>query len=150
MVSTIYVALVLTAMQVVLGTDRLNNSGRFTDAAVRFIIFSIVVPLTGVVLVAAIMLSKFAGNGLYTIHKPRTHRAPNKRSRATVIKRRVSRGKSWRLSAMNYLDRSDCYASYHSYVRKAIQSHEEDPTVSVVICALRLTRKRKGSFEFRI
>jgi hypothetical protein len=63
-------------MQVGLGTDRLNNSGRFTDAAVGFTIFSVVTPLTVVALIAAIMLYKFADNALYTIHKMRTHRVP--------------------------------------------------------------------------
>ncbi|KAF1348322.1 hypothetical protein EJ07DRAFT_160130 [Lizonia empirigonia] len=75
-VSTIYVALVLNSMQVGLGTDRLNNNGRFTDAAVGFTLFSIIAPLTVIVLIAAIMLYKFADNWLYTIHKMRTHRAP--------------------------------------------------------------------------
>lgn len=63
-------------MQVGLGTDRLNNNGRFTDAAVGFTVFSIIAPLTVIALIAAIMLYKFADNALYTIHKMRTHRAP--------------------------------------------------------------------------
>lgn len=74
-VSTIYIALVLTAMQVGLGTDRLNSSSRFRDLAVGFTIFSIIAPLTVIAIITAIMLFKFADNTLYTIHRKRAHRA---------------------------------------------------------------------------
>ena len=77
-VSTIYVALVLTAMQVGLGTDHLKDSGRFTNAAVGFTIFSIVAPLTVIALYTAIMLYKFADNGLYTLHRIRDHKSEPK------------------------------------------------------------------------
>lgn len=77
-VSTIYVILVLTALQVGLGTDRLKDNGRFTDAAVGFTIFSIIAPLSVVALIALIMLYKAADNGLYTLKRIRHHRTRSK------------------------------------------------------------------------
>lgn len=74
-VSTIYMALALTAMQVGLGTDRLRNSGGFTGAAVGFTIFSILAPLTALALILAIMLFKFSDNALYTLHKIRDRKS---------------------------------------------------------------------------
>ncbi|KAH6876299.1 hypothetical protein BKA58DRAFT_455467 [Alternaria rosae] len=70
-ISTVYMALALTAMQVGLGTDRLKDSGEFTRAAVGFTIFSIVAPLTVLTLTAAIMLYKLVDNALYTLRRNR-------------------------------------------------------------------------------
>lgn len=65
-------------MQVGLGTDRLNASRRFIDAAVGFTIFSIIAPLSVVALIAVIMLYKFVDNGLYTLHRTRSDRSSSK------------------------------------------------------------------------
>lgn len=49
-----YVVIVLTAMQVGLGTTRLQESQRFQDASYGFTVFSIVAPLIAVALVLAV------------------------------------------------------------------------------------------------
>lgn len=51
-----YIVIVLTAMQVGLGTDRLTHSQLFQDASYAFTVFSIITPLFGVVVVLVVFL----------------------------------------------------------------------------------------------
>lgn len=60
--ATIYVALVLTAMQVGLATDRLKGNSTFQHASYGFTAFSILGPLIGIVVVGFVGLLQFASN----------------------------------------------------------------------------------------
>ncbi|CAG8893796.1 unnamed protein product [Penicillium egyptiacum] len=60
--ATIYVALVLTAMQVGLATDRLGFNSPFQDASYGFTVFAILGPLIGVLVVGIIGSLAFINN----------------------------------------------------------------------------------------
>ncbi|KAJ6137335.1 hypothetical protein N7471_003821 [Penicillium samsonianum] len=60
--ATIYVALVLTAMQVGLATDRLGINPPFQDASYGFTVFAILAPLIGILLVGIIGSLAFTKN----------------------------------------------------------------------------------------
>jgi hypothetical protein len=60
--ATIYIALVLTAMQVGLGTTRLSGSSSFQNASYGFTVFSILGPLIGIGLVGMIGIFQFSVN----------------------------------------------------------------------------------------
>ncbi|CAI7601268.1 unnamed protein product [Penicillium manginii] len=64
--ATIYVALVLTAMQVGLATTRLNNSPAFQNASYGFTAFAILGPLVGILLVVLIWAVQFITNLIET------------------------------------------------------------------------------------
>ncbi|OGE47077.1 hypothetical protein PENARI_c067G10687 [Penicillium arizonense] len=64
--TTIYVALVLTAMQVGLATTRLSDSVPFQRASYGFTVFSILGPLITILLVGFIGLLQFANNLVVT------------------------------------------------------------------------------------
>lgn len=60
--ATIYVALVLTAMQVGLATDRLGFNPPFQDASYGFTVFAILGPLIGILLIGIIGGLAFVNN----------------------------------------------------------------------------------------
>ncbi|KAK5115753.1 hypothetical protein LTR62_000842 [Meristemomyces frigidus] len=64
-VATIYIIVVLTAMQVVLATDSVEGS--FSRISYGFAIFSIVAPLAGIALVIAALLTMFVMNWINTL-----------------------------------------------------------------------------------
>ncbi|KAJ5825451.1 hypothetical protein N7474_002589 [Penicillium riverlandense] len=64
--ATIYVALVLTAMQVGLATTRLGQNLSFQNASYGFTVFSILAPLIGIGLVGMMGIFQFASNMLET------------------------------------------------------------------------------------
>ncbi|OQD83223.1 hypothetical protein PENANT_c017G09687 [Penicillium antarcticum] len=64
---TVYIALVLTAMQVGLGTDRLAHNQAFQNASYGFTVFSILGPIVLVFLVLLVALAYVATNSLVTI-----------------------------------------------------------------------------------
>lgn len=64
--TTIYVALVLTAMQVGLATTRLRDNLAFQRASYGFTVFSILGPLIAIVLIGFIGLSQFINNFVAT------------------------------------------------------------------------------------
>lgn len=64
--TTVYVALVLTAMQVGLATNHLRNSATFQNVSYGLTIFSILGPLIGILVVGLIGVSRFASNLLGT------------------------------------------------------------------------------------
>ncbi|KAJ6087123.1 hypothetical protein N7467_006037 [Penicillium canescens] len=65
--TTIYVALVLTAMQVGLATKRLNGNLAFQRASYGFTVLSILGPLIAILLVGFIGLLQFINNLLATL-----------------------------------------------------------------------------------
>jgi hypothetical protein len=79
---TVYFALVLTAMQVGLGTDRLAHNLAFQNASYGFTVLSILGPILLVFLVLLLVLAHFATNALATIWF--------RRERFTAFKRRKS------------------------------------------------------------
>lgn len=64
--ATIYVALVLTAMQVGLATTRLGNSVSFQNASYGFTVFAILGPLIGIILVGIVGMIAFTKNMVAT------------------------------------------------------------------------------------
>lgn len=64
--STIYIAIVLTAMQVGLATEALQSNGAFQSASYGFTIFSILGPLAAVGLIIAVFCYSFIGNWVAT------------------------------------------------------------------------------------
>lgn len=65
--STVYMILVLTAIQVGLGTHRLSENTRFDNAAAGFTVFSIVAPLTVILIVVFVMFFKALDNALFMV-----------------------------------------------------------------------------------
>jgi hypothetical protein len=65
--TTIYVALVLTAMQVGLATDRLKGNLAFQRASYGFTVFSILAPLIAILWVAFIGILQFVSNLVATL-----------------------------------------------------------------------------------
>lgn len=65
--TTIYIALVLTAMQVGLATDRLQDNLAFQRASYGFTVFSILAPLIAIILVAFIGLLQLISNLVVTL-----------------------------------------------------------------------------------
>jgi len=57
-----YVVIVLTAMQVGLGVDKLQSNQTFQDASYGFTVFSIVAPLAAVVFIFLFVIAMFASN----------------------------------------------------------------------------------------
>jgi len=79
---TVYIALVLTAMQVGLGTEKLQNSQAFQNASYGFTVFSILGPLLLVFIVVGIAIAHLGANFLATIVFRRERSGhPKKRSR---------------------------------------------------------------------
>lgn len=79
---TVYFALVLTAMQVGLGTDRLAHNLAFQNASYGFTVFSILGPIVLVFLVLLVVLAHLATNTLATLIF--------RRKRSNVLRRRRS------------------------------------------------------------
>ena len=79
-----YVAVVLTAMQVGLGTDRLRTSRAFQDASYGFTIFAVVAPLGILSGVSLVMVFMVLFNWRYTIK--RREQAPSYLSENEAIK----------------------------------------------------------------
>ncbi|KAF6809165.1 hypothetical protein CMUS01_13739 [Colletotrichum musicola] len=69
--STVYIAVVLTAMQVGLATEALQNNEAFQSASYGFTVFSIVGPLVAAALVVAVFCYLFVGNWVATLHYSR-------------------------------------------------------------------------------
>ncbi|KAF6781397.1 hypothetical protein CSOJ01_16083 [Colletotrichum sojae] len=69
--STVYIAVVLTAMQVGLATEALQNNKAFQSASYGFTVFSIVGPLVAAALVVAVFCYLFVGNWVATLHYSR-------------------------------------------------------------------------------
>ncbi|KXH59645.1 hypothetical protein CSAL01_11658 [Colletotrichum salicis] len=69
--STVYIAVVLTAMQVGLATEALQGNEAFQSASYGFTVFSIVGPLAAAVLVVAVFCYLFTGNWVATGHYSR-------------------------------------------------------------------------------
>ncbi|OHE91580.1 hypothetical protein CORC01_13128 [Colletotrichum orchidophilum] len=74
--STVYIAVVLTAMQVGLATEALQNNAAFQSASYGFTVFSIVGPLAAAGLVMVMFCYLFIGNWIATqrYHKKRSER----------------------------------------------------------------------------
>ncbi|KAJ5864656.1 uncharacterized protein N7529_006572 [Penicillium soppii] len=81
---TVYIALVLTAMQVGLGTERLQSSQAFQNASYGFTVFSILGPLLLVFVVVGIAGVQLGANALATI--------VFRRERYGFFKKRLRRG----------------------------------------------------------
>jgi hypothetical protein len=64
---TVYIALVLTAMQVGLGTEKLQTSQAFQNASYGFTVFSILGPLLLVFLVVVVAIAHLGANSFATI-----------------------------------------------------------------------------------
>ncbi|KAK1656685.1 hypothetical protein BDP55DRAFT_688225 [Colletotrichum godetiae] len=69
--STVYIAVVLTAMQVGLATEALQGNEAFQSASYGFTVFSIVGPLAAAVLVVVVFCYLFIGNWVATRHYSR-------------------------------------------------------------------------------
>ncbi|KAK1634575.1 hypothetical protein BDP81DRAFT_482392 [Colletotrichum phormii] len=69
--STVYIAVVLTAMQVGLATEALQGNKAFQSASYGFTVFSIVGPLAAAVLVIVVFCYLFIGNWVATRHYSR-------------------------------------------------------------------------------
>ena len=66
--TTIYIALVLTAMQVGFGTPQLKENKGFLSASYGFTVFAILGPLVAVGLMLVVFLYLFVGNYRYTMY----------------------------------------------------------------------------------
>lgn len=62
----VYVAIILTAMQVGLATEKLNGNGPFQSASYGFAVFAILGPLAVLSLIALVFLAVFVGNWVAT------------------------------------------------------------------------------------
>ncbi|KDN59863.1 hypothetical protein CSUB01_11032 [Colletotrichum sublineola] len=69
--STVYIAVVLTAMQVGLATEALQSNVVFQSASYGFTVFSIVGPLAAVALVVVVFCYLFISNWVATLHYSR-------------------------------------------------------------------------------
>ncbi|KAI9696894.1 MAG: hypothetical protein M1820_007969 [Bogoriella megaspora] len=67
--TTIYIVLVLTAMQVGLGTDRLKDDKIFNAVSFGFTVFAIIAPFGIITLLVATLAFKFIDNLLYTLQR---------------------------------------------------------------------------------
>ncbi|KAI9655985.1 MAG: hypothetical protein M1821_005046 [Bathelium mastoideum] len=67
--STIYIVLVLTAMQVGLAADRLGDNRLFNNVSFGFVIFAIIAPLAIILLVFATLAFTFVDNLVHTLRR---------------------------------------------------------------------------------
>ena len=67
LVTFIYITIVLTAMQVGLATDRLNQNPHFQNASYGFTVFSILAPLVGLAAVVAALMCSIVFNFFSTL-----------------------------------------------------------------------------------